>query len=217
MERFFWIIAILCLGTMIGSQFVDTNVLKKIWDGPEGAIVARGLPPQIELITKAAEDSGWAVKCEAMDGELSLVEFRPTLWAHFRSGQAAYEQISIFATSAEYLNHPSVDGEACGSGPSSMSKGVGIATQGVGRAKVDELLVGYGSPAELEHLFEIADRCELRDLVTRPLTSSETEWIGGEVPEDWQGLVLRPTEENLNQAHCWRVIASQEELSELFD
>lgn len=210
MERFFWIVAALGLGTLIGSRFVDVSALQKIWDGPEGAIVARGLPPQIELITKAAEASGWAAKCEAKDGELTLVEFTPTFRAHFSSGQAAYERISVFATSSEYLDYPSVKGEECGSGPSGMSKGVGQSTLG-------EVLVGYGPPAELEYFFEVANRCELRELTMRPLTSSEIEWLGDEVPEDWEGLVLQPTEANQNQAHCWSVIASQDELSEIFD
>jgi len=210
MERAFWIIAVLGLGTIIGSRFVDASAFEAIWDGPEGAIVARGLPPQIELITKAAEDSGWAVKCEAIDGELTVVEFTPTLQAHFRSGQEAYERVSIFATSSAYLNYPSVDGEKCGSGPSGASKGVGHST-------LDEVLAGYGTLAELEPLMQVAEQCDLRDLRMRPLTKDEVEWLGGEVPKDWQGLFLRSTEANLNQAHCWSVMVSQEELSEWFD
>lgn len=210
MERFFWIIAVLGLGTIIGSRFLDVGAPEKIWEGPEGAIVARGLPPQIALITNAAEDSGWAAKCEAMDGELTVVEFTPTLRAHFSSGQEAYERISIFATSSAYLNHPSVDGEACGSGPSGASKGIG-------RSTLNELLVGYGAPADLEPLFEVASQCELRDLTVRPLKPNEVEWLGGDVPHDWKGLVLRQTEANQNEAYCWGVVASQNELSELFD
>jgi hypothetical protein len=48
-------------------------------------------------------------------------------------------------------------------------------------------------------------------LAVRPLTQAEQEWIGGEIPADWQGLGVELSSANKNQYICFGALAQHQE------
>lgn len=208
MKKLFWVVAgfgllsVLVAGRMESGGFA---ALQEVWAGPQGAIVATGLPPQIELIEKVADDSGWRVDCKRPDGELTLVQFTPTFWAKFEDEELLRSELSLLATSTALLKAPSGDGQACGAGAAITSSEV-LDPEGT-----KELLLAYGTGADIGPLISLAKKCSLEGLAVRPLTQAEQEWIGGEIPADWQGLGIELSSANKNQYICFGALAQHQE------
>ncbi len=208
MKYLFWGIAVLGFASilLVGSvERGDFEALQEAWEGPKGAIVASGLPPQIELIERVAGENGWLVDCTRQDGELTLVQLTPTFRAKFSDAEQAYSDISVLSTSSARLVRASGETEECGEGQSVSSSAVGEISEEF--EKAGETLIAFGTQAELDSYIQIADECGLEGLNVRPLTQLEKEQLGVELQTERQGLSVQIANAGINQIQCYGVIS----------
>lgn len=205
MHRVFWIIAILVVSSVLLFGRVQAGSFRsfsEIWEGPSGAIVVTGLEPQIQLIEQVAGSNGWGVDCKRPDGQLTLVQLTPSFWARFSEEPDWQSELSLLATSTAKLRAPSGGKAECGAG-NPMSSSRSLDPEGS-----QDILIGYGTDAELEPVFRIAKLCGLSGLQLRPLTDPEKAWVGDLVSPDRQGVGVVLDNSNKNEYVCFGALAN---------
>ena len=181
MAKPFWAIAILFFGTLGLSQWLATAEIKI-----DGAILASGMEPQVELIRKIASENGWKIECEGTSSRMTVLRIAPGILPWKASEDALWNELSAVATSlssaARIASTTSCDL------PADQFK----LTWNDPDSPDSKVIFGVGPREELEPLLSIARACEIIGARLTDGPPAEQDVYLGEVPSDWVGLEIDP-------------------------
>jgi len=202
MAKPFWALAIVALGVVGASHWFPRTGTDS--DGDD-AILAVGMPPQIELIREIASKNGWKADCQGKSGRMTVLRLTPGIlsWKASNGGAdgALWKELSRVATSLS------------GAPKSTNAVGCDLPEDHYQTSwrDLDKYIVGVGPRIDMEPLIAIAKACEVNGVRLTDGPPAEQHIYAGDIPSDWVGIEIDP---RLNPAtgpfSCFMMLANRE-------
>jgi hypothetical protein len=197
MSRPFWALAIVALGLVGASQWLSMK-------GPDsdGAILALGMQPQVELMREIASDNGWTAGCQGKSGSMIVLRITPGILPWKSSNDALWEELSPVATSLS--SAPRSPNTASCDLPADHYEAIWTDPD-------KKQIAGVGPRIEMEPLITIAQACDVKGARLTDGPPAQQDIYEEDIPSDWVGIEIDPRlNPETGPFSCFMILANRE-------